>query len=469
MKRLPFPFGAIATSLFLSACSMATSSLDDPSPAISASSAASLQTMVNRIQTQVAALRGLSYKRQVYAHWIDRSDLDQVFGTSSGDSNHVDAFEEALLAMGFTRSYGTARQGQSDVTNSGVTAFYLDGIDSLFVVSDQAGSSSLSSTVAHELEHALQDQNFGLAHTSQELDQELAYLCLVEGDAVYLEDIWSTGNPSLATIDSNASSWFYDLPRTTAWLQSSQYSSASLAITIPQLLPYTWGAGMIHQVRSDRGWSGVNDLFRSLPQSTSQILHPKLLATRPAITDWNPDQRFPSMSAWDTLGTTRFGEAYLATLLYAWGYSPTDSAPLQGWAGDRFWIWRKDTTHHVAAGAIAFESRSKASEAFSALASRFPARYDLPGTTVRTDSAFLFQASDSGFSASIRRSGNLVRMAWGQMGPEGHTTLARELDSLTPLSPSLGRLAAAAHFPRLKPPARRPFPPIPGPWTVRSP
>jgi hypothetical protein len=467
--RLAILFGTCA-SVFLNGCSTTTGSLEDPSPTISASSTASLQTVVDRIQTQVASLRGLSYKRQVYAHWIDRSDLKRYFGSSSGgDSSQVNAFEEALLALGFTRSYGAANQGQSDVTTSGVTAFYLDGTDSLYVVSDQANSSSLSSTIAHELEHALQDQNFGLTDTAQELDNGLAYTCLVEGDAVYLEDLWTTGNPSIATIDINASSWFYDLPHTAAWLQNSMYSDIPLAITIPQLLPYTWGAGMIHAVRSQQEWSGVNNQFLKPPVSTAQILHPELLTKGMTIRDWNPDQKFLSMSAWDTLVTGRFGEAYLATLLYAWGYSPTDSAPMKGWQGDRFWIWRKDTTHHVAAGAVMLEDHPKALAAFAAFASHFPVRYNYSGNTIRTDSTFLFLSTDDSFSASIHLHDNILKMAWGHLGSENLTSLTRELDSLAVQTSALARPATSGRFPRLKPPMRPPTPPISGPWTLHSP
>jgi hypothetical protein len=48
------------------------------------------------------------------------------------------------------------------------------------------------------------------------------------------------------------------------------------------IYPYTTGLGYVQAAQLQSGWEGVNELFRRMPVSTEQILHPEKYAANEA-------------------------------------------------------------------------------------------------------------------------------------------------------------------------------------------
>lgn len=466
---------AVISLFSLVGCSDGAGSLDTGgSTTCYAGNEAYLQAKINGITAKISAIRGLSYQQSVTGSWVLRSHLlaledslasAAVAARKMSSSDTAVSSEDVYLALGYTSSLGSASTASDSLYGSGTEAFYEDGTNHLWVVTDQACNSDLNETVAHELEHALQDQNFGLTYNSDtmETDQVEARTMVVEGDAVYVANLYDLLINGYPTSTSTWEQYFrgYDLPNTVRWLDTSIYAGIDYVATIPGLMPYEWGPAFIHQMRvaESGGWDKVNAYFKRYPTTTTQVLHPQL--RHQGFADWDSASVFTSMKTWTNyLGNGRLGELYLATLLYTWGYPSFAPSPVQGWYGDRFWIWRNDASHHAAAGRVAFSTPDSAKSFLTAWKTYFPKHYT-SGTASSGDSTFAYTTTDSSFSGKALLRSDTVLVAWGNLGGSSLDSLWKDLtgkgNSYTVAARQLGKVK---HF-RLKPihlpPPHHPF------------
>jgi len=435
--------------------SMCESTLKTLPFSATAGNEASLQRLVDSISLRVSGVRGLAFKTPVKASWVTRNHLmaledslsmvlDTSFDTASGTSADV------LAAMGFVDSASYAKSRDS-FDSSGVAAFYIDGTNHLWVVTDQVKNSDFQATVAHELVHALQDQNYNLAISDTvEYDEYSAYEFIVEGDAEYQADLWRLGDTSLACVTSERVNLFNDLPSLT-YLVDTLYTQYPLVVSIPGYIPYTWGPAFVHALRQSGGWAEVNAFLAKRPTHSTEGLHPLLGMARQGFLDWDKNAPFAAMSGWTDLGTSRFGELYLATQLYTWGASVKAPQPAQRWFGDRFWIWKKDSGYAVA-GRTAWTDSASAGTFLATWKNCAASHYG--GTWTDT------LLSGGKISALAVRRGNQVRMVWGAMGSSLRDSLWSELGSLDSATSFAGRAASRKQRPVLHHPPK-PFGPKP--------
>jgi hypothetical protein len=144
--------------------------------------------------------------------------------------------------------------------------------------------------LAHEIEHALQDQHFNLkgfaAPIKDDGDKQIARSALVEGDgtAVMLEfQAQSMGLP----VDQLPELIAQMGKQLMAGMLGGSAAAAAGAPATPQLdnapgfvketliFPYLAGLQFIAQLRRSAPWSRIDDVFRSPPESTEQIMHPE--------------------------------------------------------------------------------------------------------------------------------------------------------------------------------------------------
>ncbi|MCU0483759.1 MAG: hypothetical protein MUC54_05745, partial [Chloroflexi bacterium] len=129
-------------------------------------------------------------------------------------------------------------------------------------------------TFAHEFVHALQDQHFDAdrlvdeTSTTGQGDRALAWLSVLEGDASVAEIIWLQNHltpDEIQQVLSEASD-----PETTAAL-----NAAPAILRESLLFPYASGAQFVIAAFQQGGWPAIDALYRRLPESTEQILHPE--------------------------------------------------------------------------------------------------------------------------------------------------------------------------------------------------
>lgn len=444
--RLSILVGASLSLALLGGCDSSrgtVSTYDGPA----AGDQAALQATVDSLLAQVAAIRGLSWKRPVQAAWVARAHLptllDSLAKAQGGSADGGASSDEVFVALGYLNSNESLESSQSDLVASGVAAFYEDHTDHLWVVTDQASSSDLVHTIVHELVHALQDQNFGdSVSDTAELDEDEAFTFLQEGEAEYVATLWSMGNPSMSTFDRYIPD--LTLKRLADSLDSWGYGDLPLLVSIPTLAPYSSGVSFVHRVHEQLGWSGVDGLHADHPRSTTQTLHP-LAGLHEGFVDWGC-HRFASAAGWDTLGSGRLGELYLTTLLYTQG-NPATTGTAEGWNGDRFWIWRtRDSLHHAVVGRVSMDSASIAASFLRRWGEAFSRRVGVSSALQGMDS---FQVASADAQSIVRgvRHGAELALAWGDLHGSRLDSIWTELAAL-PSSPGFaGRASATAATP----------------------
>ncbi|MFC6726777.1 Hvo_1808 family surface protein, partial [Halobium palmae] len=143
-----------------------------------------LAAVVNRTMARVELIRGLEFEERVPVEVVLRSEFQrsQSGGTTPASVRRFDnaKFEALFMINESTESIGVQR------TNSGVSVggYYSPSQDRIVVVSDTETPTVDASTLAHELVHGLQDQQFDLSKVTSETRRgNNAVDGLVEGDA----------------------------------------------------------------------------------------------------------------------------------------------------------------------------------------------------------------------------------------------------------------------------------------------
>ena len=284
-------------------------------------------------------IRGLKPNRPVARQSINETEL-RLLITDEFDREsppaYVAANERLYKALGLIPAASSLRDLTLDMLSGGIVGFYRNDQGKLYVVS-KTGAPGVSEriTFAHEYDHALQDQNFRVFKDQEgvldQSDRILARQAIYEGDASLLMALWAAANFSpqemLQLVAVSAD------PAAQAVLQQTPAFLRELL-----LYPYTTGLSYVQAAQLRGGWAGVDDLFRRMPESTEQILHPeKYLAKEAPIQVALPDDLGSRLGAgWSVPLEDTFGELQIGVWLREAGVAPVTAArAASGWGGDR--------------------------------------------------------------------------------------------------------------------------------------
>lgn len=320
-----------------------------------------LLNAADEITREVARLRGLPAKTPFQRGVLSRTEIGQKLRERLAKDYSKD---EVRIESGVLKRLGLLPDGADyekllfDLLTEQVAGFYDPYARTLYIA-DWLPLDMQRPALAHEIQHALQDQHFDLKQFSQPLkedgDRQLARSTLVEGDgtAVMLEF-------SARSMGLDVSK----MPEMVARL-GKQMMEMSMGTTpafqkAPPVLretlvfPYAVGLEFISALRqgaqaqaapsapSSSGqaqqkllpWSRIDEVFRSPPESTEQVMHPEKYFQREApvrvtaapITTLAPRKEVRR----DVLGEMTF------KLLFGVRSSvDTASTAAAGWGGDR--------------------------------------------------------------------------------------------------------------------------------------
>ena len=374
----------LAAALLVAACGSATttpsastspssSALPAPTtsiaPAATPSAGASLTAdqVYDAVEQQVIAIRGLKPNRPVARQFIDGTELRTIL-TKEFDHDtppaYVAANERLYKALGLIPADSSLRTLSLDLLSGGVAGFYRNDEGKLYVVSKSGGPGANERFYfAHEYDHALQDQNSTIFKdfdgVLDQSDQLLARQAIYEGDASLLMTQWAAANLSQADL--------LELLAT-----GSDPAAQEVMATTPAILrdtltfPYTTGLGYVSNIQSKGGWDAVNDLFKKMPVSTEQILHPEKSTEAPVAVTLPADLKTKLGTGWTAPLEDTFGELQLGIWLREAGVPAADAtAAAAGWGGDRLavidgpngaWALVMQTAWDTEADAAAFET-----------------------------------------------------------------------------------------------------------------
>jgi hypothetical protein len=246
------------------------------------------------------------------------------------------ADEQMLSMLGLVPTGLSLRDVAASLFAEGVAGYYDPRTKQLRTVSGPAtGTRVLAETVlAHELDHALEDQRFGLLADTDRLnadsDAALAHLALVEGTATTLMEQYMrryfTAEEALAGTLASA---FADTGQMPAFLQTQT------------VFPYTGGMRFVQDLldRAGGSWALVDTAEKVRPPaSTEQVLHPAayIQADEPAPVRLAAGRTLGT--GWTRTASGTWGELQTREMLAAAGGAADAAAA--GWGGDRWELWR---------------------------------------------------------------------------------------------------------------------------------
>lgn len=361
-----------------------------------------LAALYSSIEDQVIAIRGLPAKRRLTPTVLDEAQLKARLADQfqrENPSARVAASELTLKALGLLPADASLEQLDLALLTSQVAGYYDPDARQLFVVSRSGQIGPIEEvTFAHEFDHALQDQNFGLKGLGIDQigqgDESLARLSLAEGDATLLMSYWALRNLTPTQIG--------DLAKVDPQSQATLDAMPEI-LRDTLLFPYTSGLAFVQGFFAKGGWSAVDAVYARPPDSTEQVLHPDRYAAGEksvAVSVDGAGLAAKMGAGWSVAETDTLGEFQLRSWLGARGLAaaaaanpdlPSPSVAAAGWGGDRYvtmagpkggWAVEIVTTWDTAADASEFAAAAQVATRGLAGASAVVARTGGPGIAV---------------------------------------------------------------------------------------
>jgi hypothetical protein len=337
--RTPFVvIAALIVALLGLDAALGGQSSTEPRAGAAAGPVAPVDVIARRVET----LRGQRFSsvprpERVTADTARREGLEDFDRSYPRARRTVD--EELLKLLGLVPPELTLREAAASLFGEGVAGYYDPRTRRLRTVSGAAtGTRVLAETVlAHELNHALEDQRFPLlAKVSEsgpgaDADAALARLSLVEGTATevmqqYMGRYFTAEEALVGTLAGA----FADTGSMPAFLQAQT------------VFPYLGGREFVAELlrRAGGRWALVDTAERLRPPvSTEQVLHPE----RYFRVDEPRAVRMAVGGAlgrgWTRAGAGTWGELQTRELLADSGGGGSAEAAA-GWGGDRWELWR---------------------------------------------------------------------------------------------------------------------------------
>jgi hypothetical protein len=416
----------LALLAVLVACGLAFGGSGGGGPVTAGASAAAAR--VAPIARHVEAIRGLRFKHLPKPLIVTPAQT-RADSLRDLDRNNPPAQQKAsaqvLELLGLLDPGVDLRKVAGDVSSEQVAGYYDTKRKRLAIVSGPAGSDSVLSeiTLAHELDHALDDQAIGLRDVASvgADDSASAYTALVEGVATLVMDDYARRfiSPGRALVSAFAA------------LGPSGGSTAGIPPYLLSSLLFSYVAGekFVARLREVAGgWKLVNYALRSRPPvSTEQVIHPEKYLVNEKPVRVLVRVRVPA--GWKRVAHGTIGEFDTDQLLRLGVSDPVAADAAAGWGGGSYSLWGSSKTcaapcrsHSALVLAWTWDTAADAAQFNRALPS-----YLVNGLDARRVGAGVWTVGDGG-AAAVRvhglrsalvfapSAGDAARLASGALG-----------------------------------------------------
>lgn len=340
-------------------------------------------TQMDRIEQQVADLRGLASDTTVPRRLIRKTDVEGMLKQMLIEEGYLQTLPDlarSLSALGLIKpTYDLTKYAMNGLADN-IGGFYIPWLKELFVIGTSFHGVERF-VFSHEYDHALADQHFNIDQLGvypdclSDSQRCTAIKALVEGDATLLMQEWL--QQYAGPLD------YQDIVR---YRPSSQmlpedypppYVSRDLAF------PYVAGLEFVQYLHRRGNWAAVNKAYANLPTSTEQILHPeKYVAAEQPIEVAAPPLTDTLGSGWRMIDDDVLGE-WTTYLILSSGADVaaqlderTSLAASRGWGGDHYQVYFNDAiSQTVLAAEWIWDTPRDATEFKQALTKYLDERY----------------------------------------------------------------------------------------------
>jgi hypothetical protein len=387
-----------------------------PAPAQS-SRAKEVCGLANRIVLDLTQISGMKLRHPVPCDYITKDKINSFLKERMKDvarPEEIRAEELTLKKFGFVPQDFDLAQSTVDLLTEQAAAFYDYNRKKLFIT-ESTPSDTQEPVLAHELSHALADQNFNLARFIRQGrksdDGSTARLAVMEGQATWLMSEYLARKSGQSLKDSPALADTMSRLGEGASGEFPVYDNAPLYMRLTLLFPYTRGMLFQNAVCQRDGQEGFAEVFRRAPLSTQQIIHPEdyfsnLKPTQPEL----PDAHLPH--GYKSLVGGELGEFDHAVLLeqFAGKQQAAEIAP--HWRGCNFELREnKKAGRVVLLYAAEWDSEESARRYFAAYREALEKKWKKMSVASETADSVTGSGDDGRFE--LRRKGALVTSVEG--------------------------------------------------------
>ena len=338
------------------------------SPDASVPSEAETQAILDQIEEQVIAIRGLPAADIGPAEIISRDELadellqlfDEEYPLEDRERDNI-----ALRALGLLGPDEDVAEIQLELLSAGVLGFYNENDKRMVVVSDTGLDVQARVTYAHEYTHALQDAAFGTDSLERDAtgedDRGLARTALIEGDASVTMLAWMLQHLSQGEILAYVET--LEIPDTSgipSWLVAQ--------FAFPYDAGLTWSTALAGGDPTNPEFTEIDAAYGNPPDSTEQIIDLEAWESREAPDSVeSPDLAAALGEGWAEVDATPIGQATISSMLEYFGVPlPDAQEATDGWGGDRAVIATGPGGAFAVAWRLAWDSPTDADEFLTA-------------------------------------------------------------------------------------------------------
>jgi hypothetical protein len=313
---------------------------------------------------QVEAMRELEAKEAVPFTFLTPTELRERLEKSLAEENDPEelvAEDRLLKLLGLIPADTDLTTLLLDLYSSQVAGFYDPEENEFYLISEaQQGMLGATErvTFAHEMVHALQDQYWDLEPLTDEArlndDEAAAARAVIEGDAQVITGLYVIGSLSSEDIGAVVAGGS-ELDRKTLE-QTPRFLQESLTF------PYVAGEVFVQSWRKMGGVEAINGLYRAMPRSTEQILHPERYPDDVPEAVTLPDLAGALGAGWTEYERNVWGEFSLRQMLAE--HLTLDQAlrAAEGWGGDSYAFLSDGDGHDLVVFAFAWDEPTEAAE-----------------------------------------------------------------------------------------------------------
>ena len=222
---------------------------------------------------------GYTFQHPVSARFLNDKEFNKLVvndeaDLSTDDKQYYADLDALLRTLGLANGSFDSFSGLNDLSSGNTLAYYSPTDREMVIRSDAAAlkggelSASLRAVVVHELAHALQDQEFGLAridrrHTTSE--ESVAMTAILEGHANAAENMY---------VEENFDDKELELYQKDTTSSDTKVKSIPEVLSAQQSAPYVFGPTFIAALKQ-KGQQAITDVFlKKPPHSLAQIILP---------------------------------------------------------------------------------------------------------------------------------------------------------------------------------------------------
>jgi hypothetical protein len=384
---------------------------------------ASVCAQVPGITAELTVISGMKLMHPVPCAYITKDQINQFLNkrvkeVSSPDEERAE--ELTLKKFGLVPQDFNLAKNEVDLLTEQAAAFYDYNRKKLFIT-ESTSTDSQEPVLAHELSHALADQNFNLARYIKQGrksdDGSTARLAVMEGQATWMMSEYLARKAGGSLLDSPQAAAAMASMSDEGSGQYPVFDNEPLYLKSTLVFPYTHGMLFQNAVIQRDHKEGFGEVFRHPPTSTQQIMHPDKYFAGTQPTDPKiPDPHLPRGYKGLVGGT--LGELEHTILLEQYTSKDRAAELAPHWRGCAFELYEnKKAARVVLLYATEWDSEESARQYFAAYREIMSKKWKNMKVNSATDDLVTGLGDDGRFE--LRRRGALVTSVEG-LAPEIH-------------------------------------------------